>query len=112
MMFQSRIDRLKKTRILKESFEQPGFLTNVLTQIGFFILMFLGFLNQVLFPPKILKEKNRDGYVSLFDRFVIFYSYYLYRRARDSWNHPICSIPGNEVVLKDRITRDNGWTFE
>lgn len=74
--------------------------------------MFLGYLSQALFPPKIVKEKNRDGYPPLFDRFASFYSRYVYRRIRDCWNYPICSVPGNEVVLKDRITNDNCWTFE
>lgn len=102
----------RKSRILNESFEPPTLLTAALTQIGFYILMFLGYLSQALFPPKIVKEKNRDGYASLFDRFATFYSRYVYRRIRDCWNYPICSVPGNEVVLKDRVTRDNGWTFE
>lgn len=102
----------QKSRILKESFEPPTLLTSALTHISFYILMFLGYLSQALFPPKIVKEKNRDGYPPLFDRFASFYSRYVYRRIRDCWNYPICSVPGNEVVLKDRITNDNCWTFE
>jgi serine palmitoyltransferase len=53
-----------------------------------------------------------QGYVPLFDRFESFYLRYVYRRVRDCWNQPICSVPGAEVVLKDRITKDYGWTFE
>lgn len=74
--------------------------------------MFLGYLSQALFPPKMAKEKNREGYPPLYDRFATFYSMYVYRRVRDCWNYPICSVPGAELVLKDRVTRDNGWTFE
>lgn len=37
---------------------------------------------------------------------------YIYRRVRDCWNRPICSVPGAELTLKDRITPDYGWTFE
>lgn len=74
--------------------------------------MFLGYLSQALFPPKIATEKNRDGYPPLYDRFASFYSLYVYRRVRDCWNYPICSVPGAELVLKDRVTKDNGWTFE
>lgn len=74
--------------------------------------MLLGYLNQVLFPSKVAKEKNREEYPSLFDSFSALYNNYFYRRLRDCWNYPICSVPGHEVVLKDRITEDNGWTFK
>lgn len=80
--------------------------------MSFYILMFLGYLSQMLFPRKVTLEKNRKNYPPLFDKFSSFYSRYVYRRVRDCWNYPICSVPGAEVVLKERITRDNGWTFE
>ncbi|GLV39974.1 lace [Carabus blaptoides fortunei] len=102
----------KYGRIIKESFEPPPFLTACLTYFGFYILMFLGYMNQVFFVPKVATERNRDGYPTLYDRFASFFSRYVYRRVRDCWNKPICSVPGAEVTLKDRITRDNGWTFE
>ncbi|XP_018327375.1 serine palmitoyltransferase 2 [Agrilus planipennis] len=97
---------------LKESFEKPSLIITAIIHISFYILMFLGYLSQMLFPPKVVKEKSREGYPPLYDRFSSFYSRYVYRRVRDCWNYPICSVPGAEVTLKDRITRDNGWTFE
>lgn len=105
-----------RTKVLKESFEPPTFITAILTQISFTLLMLLSFLSQFctkfFYPPKLIKEKGRTGYAPLFDRFSMFYSRYVYRRIRDCWNYPICSVPGSEVILKDRITRDCGWTFE
>ncbi|CAG9839694.1 unnamed protein product [Diabrotica balteata] len=101
-----------KIRQIKESFEPPTLITKALTHISFYILMFLGYLSQALFPPKLAKEKNREGYRPLYDRFAAFYSQYVYRRIKDCWNLPICSVPGDEVVLKDRITKDHCWTFE
>ncbi|KAL3265560.1 hypothetical protein HHI36_009765, partial [Cryptolaemus montrouzieri] len=98
-------------KLFNESFEPPTLFTACLTQISFCILMFLGFLSHTLFPPTIVKEKNREGYPSLFDKFAAFYSRYVYRRIRDCWNYPICSVPGKDVVLKERYTPDNGWTF-
>lgn len=53
-----------------------------------------------------------QGYAPLYDPFESFYSRYVYRRIRDCWNRPICSVPGAEVTLKDRVTKDYGWTFE
>lgn len=53
-----------------------------------------------------------QGYAPLYDSFEQFYLNYVYRRIRDCFNRPICSVPGDEVTLKDRVTNDNGWTFE
>ncbi|KAK4886889.1 hypothetical protein RN001_003160 [Aquatica leii] len=102
----------KKEKVLKESFEKPLLITTLLTLLSFYVLMFLGYLSQALFPPKVLKQRNREGYPRLYDKFSSFYSRYVYRRVRDCWNYPICSVPGAEVVLKDRITKDHCWTFE
>nr|CAD7257540.1 unnamed protein product [Timema shepardi] len=96
----------------KESFEDAPFFTAILTYLGFYHLMFLGYINMLFFTPKVAREHNREGYVPLYNRFENFYMRYVYRRVRDCWNKPICSVPGAEVVLKDRITKDYGWTFE
>lgn len=99
-------------RPVRESFEPPFIVTAFLTYLGFYILMFLGYLSQWWFPPNLAKEQHREGYPPLYDRFASFYSLYVYRRIRDCWNIPVCSVPGAEIVLKDRVTKDNGWTFE
>lgn len=96
----------------KESFEEVPLITACLTYLGFYLLMILGYVNQLFFIPNVATEKHRDGYVPLYDVFERFYMRYVYRRIRDCWNRPICSVPGAEVVLKDRITKDYGWTFE
>ncbi|XP_026672234.1 serine palmitoyltransferase 2 isoform X2 [Ceratina calcarata] len=96
----------------KESFERVPFVTAALTHLGFYILMFLGFINQLLFAPKVAQEYNREGYAPLYENFEGFYLRYVYRRVRDCWNRPICSVPGATVTLKDRITKDYGWTFQ
>ncbi|XP_050297073.1 serine palmitoyltransferase 2 [Anthonomus grandis grandis] len=103
-------------RALKESFEPPPFITAMLTQISFSLIMLLSFISQFctrfFYPPKAIEERGRSSYPPLFDRFSMFYSRYVYRRIRDCWNYPICSVPGSEVTLKDRVTNDCGWTFE
>ncbi|XP_076299666.1 serine palmitoyltransferase long chain base subunit [Lasioglossum baleicum] len=96
----------------KESFEKVPFITSALTHLGFYILMFLGFINQLFFTPKVAKEYNREGYAPLYENFERFYLRYVYRRVRDCWNRPICSVPGATVTLKDRVTPDYGWSFQ
>lgn len=44
----------------KESFESIPLLAACLTYLGFYFLMLLGFLNQLLFTPKVATEKNRQ----------------------------------------------------
>lgn len=74
--------------------------------------MILGYINQLFFAPKVATERHRDGYVPLYDSFERFYLRYVYRRVKDCWNRPICSVPADTVVLKDRVTNDYGWTFQ
>lgn len=40
--------------------EKSSLLTAALTHLGLYILMFLGFVNQLLFKPKVATEKNRE----------------------------------------------------
>ncbi|XP_058803174.1 serine palmitoyltransferase 2 [Phymastichus coffea] len=96
----------------KESFERVPFITAAFTYFGFYVLMFLGFINQLLFTPNVAREQRRKGYAPLYENFEQFYLRYVYRRIRDCWNRPICSVPGALVTLKDRVTKDHGWTFE
>lgn len=42
------------------SFEKCSLLTAALTHLGLYILMFLGFVNQLIFKPKVATEKNRE----------------------------------------------------
>ncbi|XP_065217801.1 serine palmitoyltransferase 2-like isoform X2 [Planococcus citri] len=97
---------------INESFEKIPFYVAILAYIGFYVLLFLGYLNQFLFPPVVAKEKNREGYPALFDKFETFYWNYVFRRIRDGWERPICGVAGAEVMLKDRVTHDKGWTFQ
>jgi serine palmitoyltransferase len=35
-----------------------------MTYLGFYLLMFLGYINQLFFVPKVAMEKNRDVSIS------------------------------------------------
>lgn len=48
----------------------------------------------------------------MYDVFESFYMRYVYRRIRDAFNRPVCSVAGAEIVLKERISKDSNWTFE
>ncbi|CAH4037596.1 serine palmitoyltransferase 2 isoform X1 [Pieris brassicae] len=93
------------------SFEKSSLLTAALTHAGLYILMFLGFINQLFFKPKVATERNREGYAPLYNPFEQFFSRYLYRRVRHCFNLPVTSTPAAEVTLKERATDDYNWTF-
>ncbi|MEQ2277820.1 hypothetical protein XENORESO_008200 [Xenotaenia resolanae] len=57
------------------------------------------------------KEEQKD-FVPLYQDFENFYTRNLYMRIRDSWNRPICSVPGAKMDLMERVSHDYNWTFE
>uniref|UniRef100_A0A8C2CUA2 serine C-palmitoyltransferase n=1 Tax=Cyprinus carpio TaxID=7962 RepID=A0A8C2CUA2_CYPCA len=93
-----------------ESFEETPMLVAVLTYMGYGILTIFGYLRDFMREWKIEKchiarerEEQKD-FVSLYQDFENFYTRNLYMRIRDSWNRPICSVPG--------ATFDLDFTFE
>ncbi|KAI5709857.1 hypothetical protein M8J75_003730 [Diaphorina citri] len=95
-----------------ENFESVPYMTAILTFFGFYLLMIMGYINYLLFVPNVAKEKNREGYPDLYEKFVLFYSRYVYRRIVDCFNRPVTSVPGAIITIKDRETPDYGWTFK
>ncbi|XP_076156420.1 serine palmitoyltransferase 2 isoform X1 [Alosa pseudoharengus] len=106
------------SRPFLESFEETPMLVAVLTYMGYGILTIFGYLRDFLRDWKIEKchiarerEEQKD-FVPLYQDFENFYTRNLYMRIRDSWNRPICSVPGAKVDLIERISQDYNWTFD
>ncbi|XP_035263156.1 serine palmitoyltransferase 2 [Anguilla anguilla] len=105
-------------RPFNESFEETPMLVAVLTYMGYGILTIFGYLRDFLREWKIEKchiarerEEQKD-FVPLYQDFENFYTRNLYMRIRDSWNRPICSVPGAKMDLVERVSHDYNWTFE
>jgi serine palmitoyltransferase len=107
-----------KNRASMERFEEPPLLIAICTYFSFILLNLIGRLrdllrimgfdcNHIVTEP----EKTRD-FVPLYQDYEAFYTRNLYRRVRDCWNRPICSAPGAEFDVMDRVSPDNGWTFQ
>ncbi|XP_055028497.2 serine palmitoyltransferase 2 isoform X1 [Misgurnus anguillicaudatus] len=101
-----------------ESFEETPMLVAVLTYMGYGILTIFGYLRDFMREWKIEKchiarerEEQKD-FVPLYQDFEDFYTRNLYMRIRDSWNRPICSVPGAKFDLVERNSNDYNWTFE
>ncbi|XP_030069829.1 serine palmitoyltransferase 2 [Microcaecilia unicolor] len=105
-------------RPFNEAFEETPMLVAVLTYMGYGILTLFGYLRDFLRAWKIEKchnaterEEQKD-FVSLYQDFENFYTRNLYMRIRDSWNRPICSVPGAKMDVMERFTDDYNWTFK
>ncbi|XP_048455768.1 serine palmitoyltransferase 2 isoform X2 [Rhincodon typus] len=101
-----------------QSFEETPMLVAVLTYMGYGILTLFGYLRDFLREWKIEKchhaterEEQKD-FVPLYQDFENFYTRNLYMRIRDSWNRPICSVPGAKFDVMERVSHDYNWTFE
>ncbi|CAM4647844.1 unnamed protein product [Leuciscus chuanchicus] len=101
-----------------ESFEETPMLVAVLTYMGYGILTIFGYLRDFMREWKIEKchiarerEEQKD-FVPLYQDFENFYTRNLYMRIRDSWNRPICGVPGAKFDLVERSSNDYNWTFE
>lgn len=55
----------------KSSYEQVPLHTACFTYLGFYLLMILGYINQLFFTPKVATEKHRDVSVELRDSVVL-----------------------------------------
>uniref|UniRef100_A0A672QBM3 serine C-palmitoyltransferase n=1 Tax=Sinocyclocheilus grahami TaxID=75366 RepID=A0A672QBM3_SINGR len=101
-----------------ESFEETPMLLAVLTYMSYGILTIFGYLRDFMREWKIEKchtarerEEQKD-FVPLYQDFENFYTRNIYMRIRDSWNRPICSVPGATFDLVECSSNDYNWTFE
>ncbi|KAG7461185.1 hypothetical protein MATL_G00207390 [Megalops atlanticus] len=101
-----------------EAFEETPMLVAVLTYMGYGILTIFGYLRDFLREWKIEKchiareREEQKEFVPLYQDFENFYTRNLYMRIRDSWNRPICSVPGAKMDLVERVSHDYNWTFD
>ncbi|XP_019404664.1 PREDICTED: serine palmitoyltransferase 3 [Crocodylus porosus] len=100
-----------------EHFEQAPMYVAVFTYVGFTVGTIFGYLKDFLrvcglqkCPLATEREEQKD-FVPLYQDFENFYTRNLYIRIRDNWNRPICSVPGPQFDLIERVTDDNNWTF-
>ncbi|XP_005995088.1 serine palmitoyltransferase 3 [Latimeria chalumnae] len=100
-----------------ESYEQAPLYIAVLTYMGFGVVTLFGYLRDFMRAWGLEKchiaaerEEQKD-FVPLYQDFENFYTRNLYMRVRDNWNRPICSLPGPQFDLMERVTDDYNWTF-
>ncbi|XP_075719202.1 serine palmitoyltransferase 3-like [Rhinoderma darwinii] len=101
----------------KESFEEAPMYVAVFTYIGFGVVTLFGYLRDFMRAWGLEKchmaeerEEQKD-FVPLYQDFENFYTRNLYMRVRDNWNRPICSVPGPQFDLMERVTDDYNWSY-
>ncbi|KAG2467215.1 SPTC3 palmitoyltransferase, partial [Polypterus senegalus] len=104
-------------RPFTESFEQAPLYVAVLTYMGFGVVTLFGYFRDFLrawgFEKCNLAQEREEqkDFVPLYQDFENFYTRNLYMRVRDNWNRPICSLPGPQFDLMERVSDDYNWTF-
>ncbi|KAM4772313.1 serine palmitoyltransferase 3 [Rhinophrynus dorsalis] len=100
-----------------ESFEEAPMYVAVLTYIGFGVVTLFGYLRDFMRAWGLEKchmaeeRQEQKEFVPLYQDFENFYTRNLYMRVRDNWNRPICSVPGPQFDLMERLTDDYNWTY-
>lgn len=97
--------------------EEVPFLIAILCHLSYLLVSIFGYLrdfmrNIGLEKKKGASEKNRDGYVQLYNSFESFYTRNIYRRISHGWNLPICSVPAAKITVVDRVSDDYNWSFK
>ncbi|KAL3873456.1 hypothetical protein ACJMK2_036571 [Sinanodonta woodiana] len=100
-----------------ESFEETPLHIAIWTYLSYGLLVVFGHIRDFLRDIGIEKiksctEPKLPGFVPLYQSWESFYTRNLYRRVRDCWNRPICSVVGAETEVLERKTNDYGWNFE
>lgn len=106
----------KKPVRIQEEFETTPLYIALICYLSYAILIMFGHLRDFLRRTGLEKtrsaiEKNREGYVPLYQNFESFYTRNIYRRICHGWNMPICSMPGSIIEVVDRDSDDYNWTF-
>uniref|UniRef100_A0A8D0GZW8 serine C-palmitoyltransferase n=1 Tax=Sphenodon punctatus TaxID=8508 RepID=A0A8D0GZW8_SPHPU len=104
-------------RPFNESFEQAPMYVAVFTYVGFAVGTIFGYMRDCIRTFGLEKchhsaerEEQKD-FVPLYQDFENFYTRNLYTRIRDNWNRPICSAPGPQFDLMERVSDDRNMTF-
>lgn len=99
-------------------YQDSPWYTSVIVIFSYVVLVALSKLADWLRAHGFLKvqsatehSKQKD-FVSLNNNFGALYVNNLYRIASDVVNRPLAGVPGTIMRLRDRVTRDYGWTFE
>lgn len=98
-------------------YESPPLYIALLCYFSYVVLILFGYFRDFLRSVGLEKnmaavESNREGYPRLYKNFESFYTRNIYRRIRDAWNVPICSVPGATIDVIDRTSPDYNWSFE
>lgn len=104
-------------KIVHPEKEEVPFMIELLCHLSYLLVILFGHLRDFMRNVGIEKkrgasERNREGYVQLYNNFESFYTRNIYRRISHGWNLPICSVPAAKITVIDRASDDNNWSFK
>lgn len=91
--------------------DEPPYFFLFTTYITFLILIGLGhfrdFMGRCFPSPSNRHLRHHDGYAPLYSDFDSFYTRRLKLRINDCFQRPTTGVPGRNITLLDRTTKDN-----
>ncbi|XP_033647768.1 serine palmitoyltransferase 2-like [Asterias rubens] len=97
--------------------EKTPILMVIITLYNYIALTVIGYIKEYLRKFRLIKTpgalesiKMKD-FVPLFQDFDSFYIRNIYRKLRDLFENPICSVPGAELEIMERTSPDFNWTY-
>lgn len=92
-----------------------SYRTMIMTYITYTIMVLMGHLRdqfgKIFTPWNYRNFYVQDGIPPLYTTLESFFIRRLYTRICDCWNRPIEGIPGKEIKIYERVSRDNNRSF-
>ncbi|CAJ0579325.1 unnamed protein product, partial [Mesorhabditis spiculigera] len=100
--------------------EELGVVSAAMLYFGFAVLIGFAYFADFLRKHRLIDTETgqarerveQESFASLDNGFESTFVNNIYRMATDVVNRPIVGVPGAVVRLKDRITRNFGWSYE
>ncbi|XP_022096646.1 serine palmitoyltransferase 2-like isoform X2 [Acanthaster planci] len=97
--------------------EKVPILMVIITVYNYVVLAIIGYIKEYLWKLGVLKSpgacespKLKD-FVPLYQDFDSIYIRNIYRKLKDVFEVPICSVPGAEMDVMERLSPDYNWTY-
>lgn len=100
---------------VKHEDPEIGTIVACLTYYSYAILTLFGhirdFIGGLLGNSRYVESKPKRGYSVLLKSWESFFTRRMYHRIQDCWNRPICSSPGANIEVMERVSKDNNCTL-
>jgi len=80
----------------------------LLLHLSYIVFLVACYIQEIFGSKSFVTE---PGYPPLFRDWESFWTRHCYKRISDCWNRPVGSVPGQRILVKERVTHDGGETY-